>query len=279
MIARPTTVQPVDLALLRRHVDNLPALPQALLQALAMLRSDDASAEDCANPIARDPAMAARALRLANSAFYGMPGRVATVRDAVHLLGRGTLGALLTAAAVTAQFAPGRCTGIDLPSFWRHALATAVAAQALAAETGFDEERAFTVGLLHDIGRLALAACFPVELAAVQALADAASPLAAERVAFGLDHAAVGAMITCHWHFPASVVEAIAGHHAATSTAGAELPALTDLIQLADAVAHGLDLDAAASARLSLSPTQCRRVVERTESGVVALCQALGVDA
>jgi len=273
-----TTLAPaaaIDLEPLRRHVDALPALPQALLQALAMLRSDDASAEDCAAPIARDPGMTARALRLANSAFYGMAGRVATVRDAVNMLGRGTLSALLTAAAVTAQFAPGRCPGIDLSAFWRHALATAIAAQALAAETGFDEEVAFTTGLLHDIGRLALAACFPAELAAVQAGGQTGGPLLdAERAVFGLDHAAVGAMITRHWHFPAAVVTAIAEHHAAATAP----PVLVDLVQLADAVAHALEFDAATCARLALSPAQCQRVVERTEGGIAALCQALGVD-
>jgi putative nucleotidyltransferase with HDIG domain len=267
---------PVNLETLHRHVDALPALPQALLQALATLRSDTASAEECAAPIARDPAMAARTLRLANSAFYGMQGRVVTVRDAVHLLGRGTLTALLTAAAMTAQFAPSRCAGFNLAAFWRHALATAIAAQSLAAETGFDEETAFITGLMHDIGLLALAACFPAELAS--ALAAEGPALAAERAVFGLDHAAVGAMITRRWHFPEPVVSAIAEHHAAPAAEPTQ-PALRDLVQLADAVAHSLDIDAAAFTSLTLSPAQCRRVVERTESGVAALCQALGVDA
>lgn len=287
----PPTAQ-IDPALLRRQLGELPALPQAVMEVLAILRRENASAADCAERIARDQAMTVRTLRLANSAFYGMPGRVATIHDAVHMLGRRTLGALLTTAAVSAQFGRCRCPGFDFQAFWRHALGTAIAAQSLARELASDDDLAFTAGLLHDVGRLALATYFPAELGAAlaKARADDAPLLVAERSVLGIDHTQVGAMIAARWHFPAAVAEAISAHHAPPAPAGpATHASLTDLVHVADAIAHALDLSGAddemvpdietsAWARLALSPMQCLRVFERTETGVAALCQALGVD-
>ncbi len=282
---------PLDLALLRRRVGELPALPQAVLQVTAILRREDSSADDCAACIERDPAMTARTLRLANSAFYGVPGRVATMRDAIHILGRRSLGALLTTAAVSAQFDRKRCPGFDFDAFWRHALGSAIATQSLARELDADDELGFTAGLLHDIGRLALATYFPVELGAVLACARAAAaPLRdVERSTLGVDHAQVGAMIAAHWRFPGSVVQAILDHHAPVAPADAAAPAtLAELVHLADAMVHALDVSAAEDeavpeidaptwSRLALGPAQCGRVFERTETGVAALCQALAI--
>jgi HDOD domain len=111
---------PIDLQLLQARVRELPALPQAVLDVLAVLRSENSGTDDCAEHIARDQSMTARTLKLANSAFYGVPGRVATVRDAVHLLGRRTLGSLLTSAAVSASVgSSGAAPGFTFAHFWR----------------------------------------------------------------------------------------------------------------------------------------------------------------
>lgn len=281
----------IDPALLRQRVSELPALPQAVMEVLAILRSENARTEDCAERIARDQSMTARTLRLANSAFYGVPGRVATIRDAVHLLGRRTLGSLLTTAAVSAQFGACHCPGFDFGVFWRHALGVAIAAQAIAHELALDEDLAFTSGLLHDIGRLALAAHFPTEQAAVMAHARAADVpmLEAEHAVLALDHTQVGAMIASHWRFPEAVVQAITQHHAPTAArAPGPLASMADVVHVADAMTHALDLshcdneavpelDELAWERLALKPTHCLRVFERTEAGVAALCQALSL--
>ena len=87
-----------------RRMTELPPLPAAVAEVLDALRHGPPSLERCVELIERDPALAARTLRLANSAFYGVSGRVASLSDAVHLLGRHTLSTLLTAATVKAQF-------------------------------------------------------------------------------------------------------------------------------------------------------------------------------
>jgi putative nucleotidyltransferase with HDIG domain len=170
--------------------------------------------------------------------------------------------------------------------FWRHALASALAAQALARRRAPDQDVAFTAALLHDIGRLVLVAYHAEGLAAVRAAAtvDDADTLPFERALLGVDHAEVGAMVARHWRFPPEVVQAIAAHH---GPPGGDGPVgLADLVHVADAIAHALDLeDDPAESVPALVPSSWRRtaldsdeaqlVFRDVEAGVRALSKSL----
>ncbi|MGY0196606.1 HDOD domain-containing protein [Leptothrix sp. BB-4] len=274
-----------------RRVGQLPALPQAVLQALALLRSETASNQDCAQRISLDTAMTARTLRLANSAFYGVSGRVATIRDAVLLLGRRAIGTMLAAASVAdsigrSDIASGPGAADAIGRFWRHALASALAAQILARRRTPDQDVAFTAGLLHDIGQLVLRAHHAEALLAVRAAATAedAGALPFERALLGLDHAEVGAMVARHWHFPPEVIQAIGSHHDPAPGDGAV--SLADLVHMADALAHALDLEgdpdaavpevaAATWRRVALGADEAHALFHDVETGVRALSRSL----
>jgi putative nucleotidyltransferase with HDIG domain len=276
----------IDLGELHKRITQLPALPRAAAAALAMLRDDGSSAEDCARCIATDQALTARVLRLANSAFYGVPGRVGSVNRAIQMLGKRTLRAALTTVALAGQFSAVSCEGFRFDGFWRHTIGTAIGAEAIARACALDDETAFTAGVLHDIGRLALAAHFPRETAAMLELARAQDLpwLEAERIALGTDHAVIGTAIALHWHFPAAVQAAIATHHAPQADGAA--PGMADVIHVADAIVHALDLagdadeavpdiDPQAWTRLGLSGEQVLSLFQCIEQGVTALCAAL----
>ena len=276
----------IDPALLQQRIAQLPAWPRAAAQALAALRDDATGADECARCIGHDQALTARVLRLANSAFYGVPGRVASVNSAIQMLGKRTLGAALTAATANAQFNAIVHDGFDFDGFWRHSVGTAIAAEAIARLRLLDDEAAFTAGLLHDIGRLALAAHFPQETASVAALARGhdLTWLEAERMALTTDHAAVGATIAAQWRFPEIVQVAIAAHHQ-PQPSGSDA-SMADVIHVADAMAHALDLagdvheavpevDPQAWQRLGLTTEQAAPLLVRIEQGVLALCNAL----
>lgn len=284
------STHPIDRALLAQQLRALPALPQAALDALAALREDGASSDHCSALIGRDQALAARVLRLANSAFYGVPGRVGSVRDAVHLLGRRTLATLLTAATLSEQFNARSCPTFAFDGFWCHSIAVALACRGLAQALRVDEEQAFTVGLLHDIGRLALAAQFPRQMdAALRRSQDADDRLTAiEREVLGVDHVEVGSRIAEHWRFPDAVVAAIAGHHAPPGDHGNGSASLVDIVHVADALAHALDLagdpdeavpaiDPATWNRLALPTSTWLQVLADTDRDVAELGRALGL--
>jgi putative nucleotidyltransferase with HDIG domain len=281
----------VDRTWLQQQVTTLPALPAAVAAALRVLQAEDSSMRACADALNSDPALVARLLRLANAAAYGRSGRIGTVHEAITLLGRRTVSAVLTAAAVSSSFDDTRCRGFDLGAFWREAFACGIAAQTLATELGVDSGLAFTAGLLHDFGRLVLVRHLPdAEAQAMDVARLNDQPLhLAEHAVLGMDHAEAGALVAQHWQFPPAIVAAIAGHHGA---AGAVVdPAhqwLVDVVQGADAIVHALDLHHADDERvpalapdlwqrLQLNPASCARVLAVTEHGVSSLAGSLAI--
>jgi HD-like signal output (HDOD) protein len=277
-----------DDAVLAR-VRDLPALPAVVLEVIASIGDEDAGTGTLAASIARDQALAARTLRLANSPFYGMSRKITSINDAVAVLGLRTLKSMALAAGLANAFPPPRCAGFDFAAFWRHSIGTALAAGQLARALRRDEGLAFTVGLLHEIGRLALASGFADRYAEVlrhRSRADVPVD-AAERALLGTDHAAVGGLLAAHWRFAGPIVEAIAGHRAPpqppTEAAG---PSLADLVHVADNMAHALDLSRQpddlvppqampAWCRLALDDSRSNDVMRETRLQHDAVCAAI----
>lgn len=273
---------PLDLA----KIGDLPALPAAVLELLRLLGDDEADARALAAKIALDQALTAKALRLANSPFYGVSRHITSVLDATVVLGLRAVRTMVTTAALAGSFRAPSCPGFDFLGFWRHAISSAVSARLVAGAVGADAEIAFTAGLLHDIGQLVLASGFPERYSQVLALrAGHESELEqqdAERMLLGLDHAAVGACISERWHFPKTIVEAIANHHA-TRALGA-VAELAHIARVAGVLAHGLEI-----ARPREVPPSCAqlwvgmglgaedwsRIAAETESQAQAICAAL----
>ncbi|HEY9066416.1 MAG TPA: HDOD domain-containing protein [Burkholderiaceae bacterium] len=273
---------PLDLAKVR----DLPALPAAVLELLRLLGDDEVDARALAAKIGLDPALTAKALRLANSPFYGVSRHITSVLDATVVLGLRAVRTVATAASLVGSFEAPSCPGFDFPGFWRHALYSAVSARLVASAVDADAEVAFTAGLLHDIGHLVLASGFPDRFSQVLALrAGHESELEqqdAERVLLGLDHAAVGACVTERWHFPKQIVEAIAHHHA-TRALGA-VAELAHIVRVGGVLAHGLEVGhppqvplacAELWAGLGLTREDWPRIAAETESQAQAICAAL----
>lgn len=272
------------------RVNHLPALPAVVMELLNSLDNSDVGIDALARRIALDQALAAKTLRLANSSFYGMSRKVTSIGDATSILGLRTLRNVAIAAGVCDSFAPSADSGFDFKAFWRHSIGTALCARSLAEVLRLDADTAFTLGLLHDVGRLALASSFPDDYAESlrhQQRQDCTT-LEAERATLGTDHAAVGGLVAEHWRFAPGLVAAIVHHHLPPRAAGAALPSgsLTDLVHVADNIAHALDLSHEvddlvpplsmdAWSRLALDEARCVKVFQRAEAEHDALCQAL----
>ena len=172
-------------------------------------------------------------------------GRGGTAHDALRLLGLRSVGSMMSAASLAGYAHLNRCTGFDFKVYWRHSLAVSLAAREIALACGHDADQAAVTGLLHDVGQLALAAYFADAFAAALALGRSADcdAVQAERSVLGLDHAQIGGLVALHWNLPPAVVQAIRGHHAPPPFASPGMAtALTDIVHLADAMAHALDL-------------------------------------
>ncbi|MBX9872352.1 MAG: HDOD domain-containing protein [Burkholderiaceae bacterium] len=279
-----TPVRPIARDELLAALRDLPPLPSVVLELVESLGHEELSATQYAAKISRDQALTAKLLRLANSSFYGRGRQVRSVAEAITVLGLRTVRGAVTAAGLAGSFR--RHPGFDQDTFWRHSLGSALCAQALATELGRDDaDLAFTVGLLHDIGRLALASAFASAYGDVEQWRhEQDCPLSdAEYAVLGIDHAEVGGLIARQWNFAPAIVDAIRQHH--VPPASAELT-LTGIAHVADAIAHALGLagdeDESVPALVlpvwttcGLSDAACMRVFAQAEAQFETVCEAL----
>ena len=223
------------------NLDDLPSLPAVVMELLNSIDQEEIDITVLARKVSHDQALTAKTLRLANSSLFGLQVKVTTIQQAITFLGFQSTRNLITAAAVTGCFAGKQCPGFDHSAFWRHSIATAACAKVLARHVRFNQDYAFTAGLLHDIGRLVLVSSFPEDYAEVIAYQQAndCHSLEAERAVIGIDHVQAGLALAEHWNFSDTMRLAIAGHHE-PGTPGAGF--LAAIVHVADAVVHALDL-------------------------------------
>ncbi|NTV96834.1 MAG: HDOD domain-containing protein [Thiobacillus sp.] len=231
----------VTLDTLMDNIHRLPSLPAVVNELILALSNEGLSVDQLAHGIEKDQALSARALRVANSPFYGMRKPVASIHDAIVVLGFRAVGSLVTTAALTEFFKTPALAWFDQSTFWRHSLGCGVCCRKLAGPAGLEPEIGFTAGLLHDIGRLLLVVTCTREYEATVAWRDRhdALLLEAEREVLGIDHAEAGAALAQHWHFAPEIQAAVAAHHLPDTGAR---PGYADLVHLCEALSHGLDL-------------------------------------
>jgi len=230
-------------------ISNLPTLPEVATRLMQMVNDPDTSAADAAKVISRDVGITSKVLRMANSAFYGIPRTITTVQNAVVLLGMKVVNSLVLSVSVGEIF-PSKdpAAKIDRKAFWTHSLACAVAGKLLAQKIKrphlVDPEESFCSGLLHDIGKLVLDHYFYDEY--IQAKKDArqknVSLFESEKVFFGYTHTDVGDWLTSKWELPRDLRIPIIYHHQPADAPSSKEQSY--LIHCADYISHkaGFDL-------------------------------------
>lgn len=200
------------------RMDRLPSLPSLYVEIVEKLRQPETMIEDIANVIARDIGMSAKILKLVNSAFFGLQQHISNLDDAVAYLGLNTIKTLVLCINAFSQYEGVKIPGFTLESLWQHSMAVAALARKISRLESTDRnqaEEAFVSGMLHDTGRLILAANDTDSYLKALALAEeqAIPVFQAEEIVFGANHASVGGYLLGLWGLPVPVVEAIALHH------------------------------------------------------------------
>jgi putative nucleotidyltransferase with HDIG domain len=196
------------------RIGTLPVIPAFLMRMLQHVDDPSIDIDRLVEDVRCDQGLAARVLRVANSSFYGLPGQVSSIKDAIYLIGTANLRSLALAAGMMQYLPHARGSGFDYRRFWKHGLGTALCAQAIARRTGQDDGGPFTAGLLHDIGQLVLAILCPeIYSRFVDPGAHEGFDLASERSVLGFDHARVGYELARRWRLPSGIRTAILRHH------------------------------------------------------------------
>lgn len=200
------------------QMDTLPSLPNLYTKVMEELNSEDCSIQKVGEIISQDVGMTAKILQLVNSAFFGIRKNVNNPSLAVSLLGIETVKALVLSVHVFSQFDSQKLRGINLDALWNHSMKVGTAARDICKKESADKqfiEEAFMAGMLHDAGKIILAANMPGDYTEVRERAESEERTIheVERDVLGATHAEVGAYLLGLWGLPDTIVEALAFHH------------------------------------------------------------------
>jgi len=212
------------------EIKELPTLPQVAVTLMDLLDDPGTGAPEINRVMARDPALASKILKLVNSAYYGLSNRVSSLNQAIVILGFKTVKSVALSASVIGLFKGRSDSGpFNRAAFWKHSIACACVARLVTRkQEGLDPETAFSVGLLHDIGKLVLDNYVPDDIANIVKTAekDRSSFIDAERKVLETNHAEIGRWLTEKWGLPKELVAGIGYHHDLANAPGADLIAV-----------------------------------------------------
>jgi HD-like signal output (HDOD) protein len=217
---------------------RIPAFPPIVLRLLDILARENVEIRELVALISSDPAFSAQILRVANSPLFGFRSQIDSLQSALIVLGLRRVRSLSMTVA-TANHMKGVLHIEELARCWRHMLACALLTEELARSCSAFEDRAYTAGLLHDVGRLGLLLAYPKEYADLlrRSGRNTLELLDIEHQELGMDHCEAGRTLAEHWNLPPDFQVVAARHH--DPQAGAELDLLT-LVHLGCRLADSL---------------------------------------
>ncbi len=269
------------------RAETLPTIPAASSKILALLEDPDTGPEQIEAVIRYEPGLTANILKLTNSAYFGLPAKIGSIRQAVVLLGWRRVGQLVTTSCLGALLQRS-VPGYDLPSggMLRHAIAVAVASEEIVRALSMGEaEEVYTAALLHDVGKLVLGRFVMERREAIDKAVERGVPFeSAEEQVLGVDHAQIGARLLESWSLPEQTVETVRWHHHPDSAG--PVAAMVDVVHVADVtclmIGQGLGWEGlqyepspAAVERLGLDLRQLEKIASRTLSWVDEISDAL----
>ena len=278
----PSTINEEQVKRVISVTGNLPPVPHVAAKMMELVGKEDTSVRDLQKVISADQALTARILKMANSVFYSFDQKITTLTHAIVILGFRAVQSMAVAASSRSLFVKkGAQFGLKEKLLWEHSMAVAMGCRQIARSVGYEnEEAAFVVGLLHDIGKAVLNQVIPKKYGRIveQVYNDGKSFAEVEQEILGFDHSQIGALIAQKWNFDWDMVETIAYHHRPEAEqSGAVLGAVLSLANiLAKQMGVGLERQPEGNAapdhwsarRLGLDETACREIQEIMRSAL-----------
>ncbi|MCD6216397.1 HDOD domain-containing protein [bacterium] len=234
------TTQKIDFSKLR----DVPPLPIVVTRAIQVINDPDSSAKELTDLIIHDQVLAAKILKVANSAYYGLPSKISNLNRAITLIGFDEVKRMIAPILLFNTFKNFQNNEyFSSRDFWIHSLAVADACEILVEKINQPQDagEARVVGLLHDVGRLVLVGVLQFHFNKVmKKVSMGVDVLKAEEGILGMDHARIGAKITESWNLPESVVNIIKYHHD-PENAGKHSN-LAEVVCMADYLANELNI-------------------------------------
>ncbi len=226
-------------------LDSIPTPSFVVSKVMELVAQPGVSASELTEVIEKDPNLTVRVMKLANSAYYGLPQKISTLSHAVMILGFKTVRNLVTSIYMhDAFFTSELKAGISTDKLWWHLIATAIATENISNSVGYiNKEEAFLVGMIHDLGKIVIARLFPSYTDAVVQLASASSLtyLQSENKLGIPDHVSVVNHLIEKWGFPHEIQVAVNFHHEPEKVEEENIKDITYISHAADIVANVLN--------------------------------------
>lgn len=238
------------------HLNQLPVIPTVLQEVIDSFNNPELDSAELADKISKDQGLTAKVLKVANSSFYGLSRQIGSMHEAVVVLGFNTVRSLVMSAGLVKIF-PNVQGGtlFDRHEYWKRSFKVGVYAKALAKHSRQDQEMAYTAGVFHDLGLLALDVCLPEQFGSVleYAASNNLNMLVAEQSMLGFDHAMIGAEVAKRWNFPAQIEHAVRYCHFPEHE---PIEAVTAIVHVAVALVGGFTAGVSGERVLSEVPQQ-----------------------
>ena len=221
------------------QIDLLAPIPAIASQIMIKSENPDSSLAEIADLIANDPALTANLMKICNSAYFCLPRKVESLKDAVSWIGLDQIVEIVLANTISDNFNKGlEGYGLGEGELWRHAVTSAHVAKSLANRCGISQNRhfIFTAALLKDIGKLVLGrfVAFSAEKINILVHSQGYSFNDAEKKVIGMNHEELGALVGEKWSFSKKLIHIIRHHHLAEESTRQNLE--TALVYLADII-------------------------------------------
>ena len=251
-----------ELNLILDDVKSFPSMPAAALKLLTLLKDENTSNTQIEQILRYEPGLTANILKLTNSAFFGLPKQIGSIRQAILMIGWKKLIQIVLASCVSAII-DKPVQGYDLSpgDLWRHSIAVSVASETLVKELKLSvSEEVFTAALLHDVGKMVLGRYVKEDIALIDGEELQDVPFEqVERSIFGIDHAEIGANILKRWSFPSSMISAVRWHH--DPDGAPKTSHLIDVVHVADVLCLMSGIGVGREGlQYRPSPTACERI-------------------
>jgi len=268
-------------------IKSFPPMPATATKLLAKLDDPEVPFSQIEDTIKYDPGLTANILKLTNSAYFGIPLKVSSVKQAVTLLGYKRLLQLLMTLCMS-PLMKKPVPGYDMPQgeLWRHSIAVSIAAENIVKALNIpDADEIFTAALLHDIGKLILGNFVKKDLEFIRDMVSKGFTFdVAEHLILGTNHAEVGANILKQWSFPEELVSAVSWHHNPEDCENYCM--LSDIVHVSNNLGQMIgagrgpeewrsELSLPVTEKLGLKPVDLEEIAHQTLQGVNRFADAL----
>jgi putative nucleotidyltransferase with HDIG domain len=225
---------------LTEAIRDLPVLSPVAGRIAQVVSNAESSVTAVVDALKLDPVISGKVLKLANSAYVGIPHTISSVKNAVVLLGQKRIHSLVMATTILSALKTGHDLPFSLYRYWKHSITVAMIAESVAKHlkrySPIDSEDVFSAGMLHDIGKLVLG------MWNAQALGNSVRESASKNVPFYsvedtlTSHTNAGGVLCDHWNFPQTLKSAIVFHHAPEQAT--DFSRLVSIVHMGDVMAH-----------------------------------------